>query len=321
MVYSVHVKISHSIKPGISMPVDPRKVISSPFGLNVAYLLGKYTPYWLGYRIAAFAADRISSHKSWKLVQTVRCNQWIVHEQDLDKAALDKLVIDNFRNTAHSIFDFYHTMNSPAASLQLIESSPIAMQIVTRPEFASRGLIVAGIHMSNFDMAFQMGGLAGVKALSITVQELNPAYQKQLDLRRKSGLNIVPASFGSVKHAIEHLRAGGLVITALDRPDENSSYRPKFFGVPATLPIHHIFLALKARVPIMVASLLKKPNGKYHFLFSDPIEMQPHPDRHQEIVLNAENILHIAEDFIRHDSSQWSMTFPVWPEAMSQVPE
>jgi lauroyl/myristoyl acyltransferase len=66
--------------------------------------------------------------------------------------------------------------------------------------------------------------------------------------------------------------------------------------------------------------MIKQSDGKYHFLFSEPIEMQLHSDKHTEIILNAENILHVAEGFIRHDPSQWAMTFPVWPEAMNQVP-
>jgi hypothetical protein len=64
------------------MPIEPRNVINSPLGLNLAYLLGKYTPYGLGHRIAVFAADRISSRDDWKLVQAVRCNQWVIHRDD-----------------------------------------------------------------------------------------------------------------------------------------------------------------------------------------------------------------------------------------------
>jgi hypothetical protein len=72
---------------------------------------------------------------------------------------------------------------------------------------------------------------------------------------------------------------------------------------------------------MMVAAVLWKPDGKYHFMFSEPIEMQPHPDRRTEIIQNAENILRVAEGFISQDSSQWEMTFPVWPEAMNEVPQ
>jgi len=303
------------------MPLDARKIINSPIGLNLAYLLGKYTPPNLGRRISLFAADRISARKSWKMVRAVRCNQWIAHGEQLDKSTLDKLVVENFRSVAASIFDYYHYFYNPAAALGTIESHPVAVQLVLRKEFEVRGLILTGIHMSNFDMAFHVGGLAGVKALLFTLPELNAAYQKQWELRKKSGLIAVTASKESLRHAVEHLQAGGLVITALDRPDQKSSYHPKFFNRPAAMPVHHIFMALKAHVPIIVVAVLKQSDKKYHFLFSEPIEMQSHPDRREEVVLNAENVLHVAEDFIRNDSTQWAMTFPVWPEAMDQVPD
>jgi lauroyl/myristoyl acyltransferase len=182
-------------------------------------------------------------------------------------------------------------------------------------------MVIAGIHMSNFDMAFQMGGLMGVKAVSITLPKFNSAYQKQYDQRRKSGMNVIPASFGSIKYAVDHARSGGSIITAVDRPDSSSVYRPKFFGPTAELPVHHVFIALKAHVPVIVAAIQKQTDGKYHFYFSDPIEMESYPDRHEEILINAERVLHVAEGHIRQNPAQWSMTFPVWPEALNQVPD
>ncbi len=107
------------------MNIDPRRIINSPFGLKLAYLLGRYTPYWLGHRIALFVADRISARKSWKMVRASRCNQWVANGEQLDQAALDKMVEDNFRNIACSIFDLYHNLNNPAAFLRIIEPHPL----------------------------------------------------------------------------------------------------------------------------------------------------------------------------------------------------
>jgi len=303
------------------MNLDPRTIINSPFGLKLAYLIGRYTPDWLGCRIALFAADRIAARKGWKMIRAARCNQWVVNGEQLDGGALNKVVGENFRSIACSIFDLYHNIDNPASFIHIIEPDPIAIQLVQRPKFSDRGLVVAGIHMSNFDMAFQVGGLAGIKAIVLTLPELNAGYQKQSDMRVKNGLNIVQVSVGSLKGAVDHLKAGGMIITGIDRPDETYLYRPKFFGRPAAIPIHHIFLALKSHVPIIVAAIHRQSDRKYHFLFSEPIEMQPHPDRNTEILLNAEMILQVAEGFIRRDPSQWAMTFPVWSEAMHQVPE
>ncbi|MGE5123113.1 MAG: lysophospholipid acyltransferase family protein [Acidobacteriaceae bacterium] len=302
------------------MAIDPRTIINSPFGLNLAYLIGKGTPERLGQRIAMFIADRIAARRNWKMVRAARANQWVVSGERLDKVALDKVVAQNFRTIAGSIYDMYHNLNNPAAFIQLIDPHPKAIELVQRPEFCDRGLMVVGVHMSNFDMIFQIGGLAGIKALALTLPELNPAYQKQLEMRTKRGLKIIQASVGSIKQAVDHLKAGGMVITGIDRPDDSYIYRPRFFNRPAALPIHHIFLALKAHVPILVIAIHKKSDGKYHFLFSEPIEMQPHSDKHTEIMLNAEKILQVAEDYICHDPCQWAMTFPVWPDALDQVP-
>jgi KDO2-lipid IV(A) lauroyltransferase len=315
----VHVKIVGLSTAVMTMIEDARNIISSPFGLTLANLIGKYTPSSLGHRLAFFIADFISARKSWNMILATRCNQWVANGEGLNDITLDRLVRENIRNIAIAIYDYYHNINNPVASLQTIVPHPFAVQLVLRPEFSERGLIVAGIHMSNFEMIYQMGGLADVKALVITLPELNEAYQKQWEIRRKSGLGFVTASLSSMKYAINYLSKGGLVITAIDRPDQASSYKPKFFGHPATLPVHHIFLALKAHVPVVVAAIIKLPNGMHDFLFSDPIEMIPHPDRHTEVMINAENVLHVAEDFIRHDTTQWSMTFPIWPELLPQV--
>jgi lauroyl/myristoyl acyltransferase len=302
------------------MKIDPQKIINSPIGLNIAFRLGKSTPYSVGYRIANFVADRISARKNWKMVRAIRCNQWVAHGEDLDKSGLDELVARNLRSTAKSIFDFYHTLDNPAESLRLIDPHPVGIQLVQRPEFCSRGLVLVGVHMSNFDMAFQVGGLAGIKATIITLPEFDAGYKKQWDIRSRNGVKFERGSVGSIKKAIEHLRAGGMIITAVDRPDSTSTYFPKFFGRPAAMPVHHIFMALKAKVPIQIAAILTGANGCYRFTFSDPIEMEAHTDRHTEILLNAEKILHAAEDIIRQDPSQWSMAFPVWPELIDQVP-
>ncbi|HSB66246.1 MAG TPA: hypothetical protein VLD65_06680, partial [Anaerolineales bacterium] len=220
---------------------------------------------------------------------------------------------------ADAIFDLYHNIDNPSGFLRMIEPHPVAIQLVQRPEFSERGLVIAGVHMSNFDMVFQMGGLAGIQALGLTMPELSAGYRKQLEMRVKKGMFLLQASVGNIKHAIDHLKAGGMVMTGIDRPDESYVYRPKFFDRPAAVPIHHIFLAVKARVPIIVGATIKQPDGKYHFLFSEPIEMQPHSDRQTEILLNAERVLQEAEKIIRINPRQWSMTFPVWPDIVEQA--
>ncbi len=300
--------------------VEARSIINSRYGLNIAYFIGRYLPNQLGRRIAVFAADRISARKDWKLVRAARLNQWVARGENLDQAELDEAVRENFRSTARSIFDLYHNINNLESFRKTIDVHPIAEQFLQRPEYSERGLVVAGLHMGSFDFIGQAAGIAGVKGFYLGLPTVNSGYQKQIEMRKERGMNIIPTNPATLKQAIKYLRAGGMILTGFDRPDDSYQDRPLFFGRPAALPIHHIFIALKAQVPMMIAAVLWRPDGKYHFLFSEPIEMLPHPNRRTEILQNAENILHIAEGFIRQDPSQWEMTFPVWPEVMSLVP-
>jgi lauroyl/myristoyl acyltransferase len=303
------------------MAIEARNIINSRYGLNIANFIGRYTPAGMGRGIARFGADWLSSHKDWPLVQAARLNQWVARGETLSSGALDEAVRENFRSTARSIFDLYHNINNPEIFRKIICVDPIAEQFVKRPEFTERGLVIAAVHLGSFDFIGQVAGVEGVKAMYLVLPDMNPGYQKQLEMRREKGMNIHPTTPGAIKQAVRYLRDGGVVMTGIDRPDESYPYRPHFFGRPAALPVHHIFLALKAKVPVMLGAVVWQPDQRYHLLFSELIEMEPHPDRQEEIILNAEKILQVAEGFIRQYPSQWAMTYPVWPGSMDQVPE
>ena len=302
------------------MPPDSRRVINSSFGIRFSAFLADVMPARLGYRMTDFLADRVAGRKSWAMVRAVRANQWIVSGKALTGADLDKQVKLTFRNTARSIFDLHRDIKKAQVVHRLIEEDNALKSLLQRPKYAERGLVVAGLHMSNFDFILQAGFLLGANALVLTLPEIHGGYQQQYEMRRRTGMDLVPASFSGLKRSFEHLKLGGWVLTGMDRPVENTPCHPSFFGQPAALPVHHIYLALKARVPLIVGSALRQKDGSYRFVVSEPLEMQPSSDRDHEMLLNAEIACRAAEGFIRKAPEQWSMSFPVWPEALDQVP-
>jgi lauroyl/myristoyl acyltransferase len=85
--------------------------------------------------------------------------------------------------------------------------------------------------------------------------------------------------------------------------------------------MHHIFLATKAHVPIVVAAATLQKDGMYHVFASDFLEMDSHSDPDVEMLRNAEKVLSVAEEFIRRAPQQWSVPLPVWPQVMDLVPD
>lgn len=300
--------------------VDLQKIINSSLSLRLVSALAQRLPLRVGYRIADIAAAQIARQRNVKVVQAVRANQWVIRGENLNGKTLDQVVHETFRYWARSIFDLYHYIQTPNAAGQLIVLEPSFQRIAQRPEFDKRGLIIVGLHLSNFELVLQWLCSQGMKPLILTIPDPQGGRRVEYEMRKRTGLKLLPASLGAFRQAIKHLQRGGMVVTGIDRPISSPQACPRFFGRPAALHMHHIFLATKAHVPIVVAVPNLQGDGKYHVFASDFLEMEPHPDPEVEMLRNAEKILGIAEEFIRRAPQQWSVPLPVWPEVMELVP-
>jgi lauroyl/myristoyl acyltransferase len=198
--------------------------------------------------------------------------------------------------------------------------NPVARGLVERPEFSDRGLMLVGLHLSNFDFVLQSMCMQGLKAFALTIPDPQGGQRLEYEMRKKTGMNLVPASVSAIRQAAKHLELGGVVLTGIDRPVFNSKLHPIFFGQASSLPTHHIHLAMKASVPVMIVAARLGTDGRYHVTTSEPIEMESYPDREKGIMRNAERVLKEAEKFILQVPEQWSMSLPVWPDLMDDIP-
>lgn len=303
------------------MPFDVQRIINSSFGVNLVAMLGRSLPPRLGYRVADFLADRLAVRRDSPMIRAVRANQWVVRAETLDGATLDRAVRATIRSQARSLYDLYHTIHDSEAARRLIVLNDTSQQLARRPEFGERGLMIVGLHLSNSDLVLQWLCAGGMKPFVLTIPNPQGSQRMEFEMRKRTGMNLVPVSIGALRQALRHLQQGGMVLTGIDRPIPDPKARPRFFGRPAALPMHHIYLAIKARVPVMFMVVNLQLDGKFHVLTSDLIEMDSHPDKDRATLKNAEKVLRIAEGFIRQAPEQWSITLPVWPETLDLVPD
>lgn len=302
------------------MGFDTQKILESRKAVNLALWFGRVVPESFGYALTTYITRIIARQTHWAAVRAARANQWVISQGKLSPEQLDQRVLATFRFTGHAIFELNHYIYRPKAISRLIEFDSRAEAVINHKPEPGIGSLVVSTHLGNFDFCARAAALRGLKGLAITLPEINNGgYQLQYEMRREIGLEVLPASKNVLRQAIQRLRAGEIVLTGIDRPIQNAKYKPLFFGRPADLPMHHIYLALKAAVPVYVAVAVLKPDNRYHFLISDPIHMHPDPDHKIEMLANAERVLKVAERFIRQYPEQWSMYFPVWPEAIGEV--
>ncbi len=292
-----------------------QRFLDSRFSVALALLLGRLMPRRAGYALADWVATHlIAARRDSPTVRAVRANQWVVRGENLTPEALDCAVEETLRHTARALFDLYHYLPDPKAAQRRFVLDEVSQGLTRRPEFAEGGLVVAGLHMSAFDLILQSLCRMGMKPLVLTIPNPRGGRRIEYEIRRRSGMNLLPASLPAMRQAVHHLQRGGIVLTGIDRPVESPTVRPRFFGRPSALPVHHTYLALKAEVPVMIMVAHYEPDGKYHVYTSAPLTMEACSSREEALLVNTERVLEVAGKFIRKAPQQWSISLPVWPE-------
>jgi lauroyl/myristoyl acyltransferase len=303
------------------MAFDIDTITNSSIGISLLSTIGKGIPEPVGVRLADLVAGLIASRRNSRLVCAVRSNQRVVLGQDCERVNLDRAVRETLRNSARSVFDLYHYIDNLQAIGKRITMDPAVEQMITRSEFEARGLMVVGLHIANFDLILRWLCHQGIRLLVLTVSDPRGGRRAEFVMRRNMGMNLVPATVAGLRKTVRHLQQGGSVLTGIDRPIASPRLLPSFFGRPAALPVHHVYLAMKAGVPVTVVAAMRVSDGRYHVMASDTIEMEGSHDHAAETLRNAERVLRAAEGMIRRAPQQWSVPVPVWPSALGLVPQ
>jgi KDO2-lipid IV(A) lauroyltransferase len=303
------------------MPIDLQQLMDSPLGVRVIALLAAGIPGRIGYPLCDRIGRWLAAHHDLKLTQAVRLNQWVVRGANPQDVGLDRAIRETLQNNARDIYTLYHFLHRPKAMQQMIRLSPEARDVFERPEFSERGLVILGLHLSNFDFVLRSIFQQGFRAMVLTIPDPQGGRRVEYEMRKQTGMDVVPASVGALLEAVRHLENGGMLISGLDRPVPEPKLQPRFFGRPAALPTHYVYLACKARVPVVVMATIQQPDGKYDVLCSPFIKMETEKDSEKETLLNAERVLHEAEIFIRMAPQQWNVPLPVWTHLLAQAPK
>ncbi len=294
---------------------------NSRLGVGFALAVGKFTPPWIGYRVAELIARLSAMKRTSKHVRAARLNQYVVSGGELRGRKLERAVYEVLRSTAHSLYDFYHNLDRPDRILKLVEFDSYFQEIFDRVKSGGYPALFLTPHLSNFDLAGRALALRGLKFQILSFPQPPGGYQLQNRLRIEAGIEVTPMTIEATLKAKQRLRSGGVVLTGLDRPLDETRYHPRFFGLPAPLPVAYIHLALQTQVPIIVVACISKKPGRYTVTARPPLIPQPREDRAAELIENAEAVLREAEVLIRQYPRQWSMYYPVWPQVFGEVPE
>jgi KDO2-lipid IV(A) lauroyltransferase len=167
--------------------------------------------------------------------------------------------------------------------------------------------------MSSFNILLLALGVYNFPVQALSYPRVEGATHVDNAVRRSFGINMTPISMRSLRQAIQRLRNGGVVITAIDRPDVGGEPLT-FFGRQAVLPVGHARLAIQTGSKILIGNVQKLRNGLYEAVCADLIEPVITGDRKVDVKNLAQKTLEVLEGIIRVRPQEWLVFLPVWPD-------
>lgn len=276
----------------------------------IGVILARLMPRRLGYWIVR-RASRIMRTRRTALFCTLRDNLGHV-VPDMAEEALDDLAQRALVELGYVYFEMFHYRREHLLQGKLLTYDPDEWERARAQFLDPHGTVVVGAHISNFDLAAEWFVSQGFELQALSLAEPGGGTQVVNRFRRQRGLIITPISVQALREALRRLRAGGVIITGVDRPVSYDDPTTLFFGEPAPVPRGHVRLALQAQARVVVAYCSRQASGVYRLHISAPIEMIRSGDRETDIALNTRRVLEVVEDNIRDDPAQWAMLRPVW---------
>lgn len=299
------------------MGVDFQRLVNTRlatrFGLGV---IGRMPPV-AGYGLANLMANILMFNRQQPYVNAIKSNLTVAVGEERTPEELATLIENAVHNRTRGLYDFYHALGDKEKLVSMVNYPDNIDELVAINRRRDQGAVVAMLHMGNPELLTVAGPLKGLRGIALTIQGNNGGYELLNEIRERVGIQAVHATMASLKTASKYLKERGTVFTGLDRPLPGSGYSPRFFRRPTALSVHHVMLALKADVPVLIIAGKRRNDGKYDLLISDFIHMERRASRKEELLYNAERLLEVAEDFIRQAPDQWVMVYPLWPEDVS----
>jgi lauroyl/myristoyl acyltransferase len=288
--------------------------VNSRWGPSAGISLARVLPPGVARGLAERLAVRIAGQRDSPLIQAVRTNQAAARGLSADDPALDVAVEQVILSTARSYLSLFTAMRGGHARLQTAAvMEPALIERAQEVLGQGRGLIFAGAHAVGFDHLMLLLGGLNYPTQVLSYAHATGSYSTQNRIRLHFGLRLTPIDFSSLRTAIGHLRHGGIVVTAVDRPDPAGEML-EFFGRRARLPVGHARLAWRTGAPVLVG--ISQPTGEDRYLARLAGLLEPDRSKDEMTAARqlAQKAIGLLEGFIRQRPQDWLMFHPVWPE-------
>jgi KDO2-lipid IV(A) lauroyltransferase len=179
---------------------------------------------------------------------------------------------------------------------------------------SGRGALILTAHHGLFELGGLLLAWQGYSAVILTYPEPSEALTRwRSDFRARwkaETLRVGTDSFAFLEIA-QRLRRGCFVAALVDRPHPTDSTRVALPNGHANFSTGILLLAAQGNVPVIPATMSRRPDGTYHAQIFDPIFVQPKGSRAETLAFYSQQIADTLSPVLCAQPEQWYQFVPV----------
>ncbi len=278
----------------------------------VVHTIGRMPLRWR-YGISRFMSDRVYD---WgpRIGPNIRDNVRHVLGPDASDEEVDRIARKCARNTGRYYADVVGMHRMDVQKFLRDDLILEGFEYITEARAAGHGVVLASGHYANPEFALQALAAMGMQAFAL-VEPLDPPELDRLmrGLRTVHGHIWESVSVASVKHAMQWLRAGGVVAILVDRDIQKRGIVLNFCGAPARFPTGAVDLALRTNSVLLPGFCRREGGYKIRATLGPPMPLVVTGDRDTDLRVNTQNLIARFEKHLKEDPGQWSVLDRIWP--------
>jgi KDO2-lipid IV(A) lauroyltransferase len=296
--------------------MDFQKFATSEFGTKLWMGAAGGLPRTFTYAIARLITGVLARRRNSVVYRLLAENQAAVLGDDVASERVHQAVGAVLRHAGMVSVDLmYYVAKGEAAIRRALAFPPAFWTDINAARATGRGVLVCGIHLSNFNLGFLSFALQGFPLQVLSSAAPVGGFKIMHELRARGVLEETPIDSHSLRAAIARLRAGGAAATGVDWPVNTGrdEWIP-FFGRPARMPTGHIRVAMSANAVILPIACRWTAEEGYYVMSQPHLELELTGNREADVRHNARRVLAHMERWIAETPEQWLMYHRVWGE-------
>lgn len=230
---------------------------------------------------------------------------------DRDETWINTILHGMWDNLGRNVGEFPHLRRimDPTTGRTQIEG---AEHIHTLAKDGIGGIFFSA-HLGNWELAALGAAQEGLPVHLFYRAPNNPLMRRLFSRLRRGNGTLLPKGATGARQGVALLRKGEHIGMLVDQK-MNDGIQVPFFGRPAMTAPALAQLALKYRVPIVPARMIRLKGATFRMVISHPLIPAQEAEHHNSVNALMQTISLMIEEWIRENPEQWLWVHRRWPD-------